>query len=86
MLDTVTRLNFAIPASRRASSNEVSLSLWVPTPLVKKTFLGTRLVNSMQNKLRSGLIFYLFFRFFKKREFYRQVFNRRVGISSHGSF
>src|SRR5262245_60832645 len=38
---TVTRLAVATPASRRASSNDVSMSLCVPTPLVKKIDLGT---------------------------------------------
>src|SRR5207245_9890823 len=38
-----TRIRFwaAIPASRRASSNEVSRSRCFPTPLVKKIRLGT---------------------------------------------
>src|SRR4030067_3517041 len=43
MLDTWTRLYFSIPASRRASSNDVSCSLCRPTPLVKNTFDGTNM-------------------------------------------
>src|SRR6185503_3444271 len=43
MLDTRTRLQAAIPADRSASSNEVSFSLCLPTPLVKNISLGTRL-------------------------------------------
>src|SRR3989304_8569440 len=43
MLDTWTRLYFSIPASRRASSNDVSCSLCLPTPLVKNTFDGTNM-------------------------------------------
>jgi len=38
---TVTRLNFSIPASRSAISNDSSISLCLPTPVVKKTFFGT---------------------------------------------
>src|SRR5690606_17842546 len=41
ILDTWTRLHFSIPASRRASSNECSSSLCVPSPLVKNIFFGT---------------------------------------------
>ena len=41
ILDTVTRLHFSILASLRASSNEERYSLCLPTPLVKKTFVGT---------------------------------------------
>src|SRR6266480_2183274 len=43
MLDTRTRLQAAMPADRRASSNDVSFSLCLPTPLVKNISLGTRL-------------------------------------------
>src|SRR3972149_6399956 len=46
MLETCTRLNFSMPASRRASSNEVSSSLWMPTPFVKKTLLGTNIFST----------------------------------------
>src|SRR5262245_33203163 len=41
MLDTRTRLQAAMPAERRASSNEVSFSRCFPTPLVKNISLGT---------------------------------------------
>lgn len=43
MLDTWTRLQKAIPASLRASSKLASLSLCLPTPLVKKIMLGTNI-------------------------------------------
>ena len=42
MLDTRTRLHAAMPADRRASSNEVSFSRCLPTPFVKKSSLGTK--------------------------------------------
>ena len=41
MLETWTRLNFSIPAFLSASSKDASLSLWMPTPFVKKIFAGT---------------------------------------------
>src|SRR6185437_8417373 len=41
MEETRTRFCEAIPASRRASSKDVSRSLCLPTPLVKKIFFGT---------------------------------------------
>src|ERR1700681_828160 len=41
MLDTRTRLQAAIPADLSASSNEVSFSRCLPTPLVKNISLGT---------------------------------------------
>src|SRR5579863_7889728 len=41
MLDTRTRLQAAMPADRSASSNEVSFSRCLPTPLVKNISLGT---------------------------------------------
>src|SRR6184192_2797118 len=41
MLETRTRLQAAIPADRSASSNEVSFSRCLPTPLVKNISLGT---------------------------------------------
>src|SRR4029077_17868280 len=41
MLDTRTRLHAAMPAERRASSNEVSFSRCFPTPLVKNISFGT---------------------------------------------
>src|SRR5262249_597875 len=40
----------ARPAIRRANSNEASFSLWTPTPLVKKHFLGTIFVGIYHNK------------------------------------
>src|SRR5271170_7925864 len=43
MEDTRTRFCDAMPASRRASSNEVNRSLCLPTPLVKNIFFGTML-------------------------------------------
>src|SRR5580698_7669146 len=43
MEETRTRFCEAMPASLRASSNEVSRSLCLPTPLVKKSFFGTML-------------------------------------------
>ena len=39
--DTRTRFWAAIPASRKASSNEVNRSRCFPTPLVKKIRFGT---------------------------------------------
>src|SRR6476469_5883564 len=41
MLDTRTRLHAAMPAERSASSNEVSFSRCLPTPLVKNISFGT---------------------------------------------
>src|SRR5581483_1401150 len=41
MLETRTRLQAAIPAERSASSNEVSFSRCLPTPLVKNISFGT---------------------------------------------
>src|SRR5713226_8914957 len=46
MLDTRTRLQAAMPAERRASSNEVSFSRCLPTPLVKNSSFGTKLITS----------------------------------------
>src|SRR5664279_3562352 len=43
MEETRTRFCEAMPASRRASSNDVNRSLCLPTPLVKKIFFGTML-------------------------------------------
>src|ERR1700734_2344267 len=59
MEDTRTRFCEAMPASRRASSNEVSRSLCLPTPLVKKIFFGTMLfpnfdVSSVSIKNAAG--------------------------------
>src|SRR5271163_3703120 len=42
--ETRTRFWAAIPASRRANSNEVNRSLCFPTPLVKKRRFGTMLL------------------------------------------
>ena len=44
ILETVTKLNGAIPAERKANSNEVKYSLWIPAPLVKKILVGNNLV------------------------------------------
>src|SRR5579871_528859 len=44
MEDTRTRFCDAMPASRSASSKEVKRSRCFPTPLVKKTLLGTMFV------------------------------------------
>src|SRR5271157_3236283 len=41
--ETRTRFCEAMPASRRASSNDVNRSLCLPTPLVKNSFFGTML-------------------------------------------
>src|SRR6266576_3675389 len=41
MLDTRTRLQAAMPADLSASSNEVSFSRCLPTPLVKNISFGT---------------------------------------------
>src|ERR1041384_4630819 len=46
MLETRTRLQAAMPAERRASSNEVSFSRCFPTPLVKNISLGTNPTTS----------------------------------------
>ncbi len=51
--ETRTKFCAAIPASRSASSNDVSRSLCFPTPLVKKIRLGTMsLPNSLFLRLR----------------------------------
>lgn len=55
MLETVTKLHFSMPASRKASSKERSSSLWTPTPLVKKSFRGTH--GSNLNLPSCGVIF-----------------------------
>src|SRR5215475_10091111 len=46
MLDTRTRLQAAMPAERRASSNDVSFSRCFPTPFVKNISLGTNPITS----------------------------------------
>src|SRR5450759_2806911 len=52
MLDTRTRLHAAIPADRSASSNEVSFSRCLPTPLVKNISLGTNPTTSRSFRVR----------------------------------
>src|SRR6201998_4917445 len=47
MDETRTRFCEAMPASRRASSNEVRRSLCLPTPLVKNGFLGTIFIPNL---------------------------------------
>src|SRR5436190_23768059 len=54
MLDTRTRLHAAIPAERRANSNEVSFSLCFPTPFVKNISLGTNPTTSRSSGLSEG--------------------------------
>src|SRR6266705_5940766 len=57
MLETCTRLSFSIPASFKASSNERSSSRWLPTPLVKKIFVGTRVSpSSTRRRSTSGKV------------------------------
>src|SRR5579864_3238171 len=46
MLETRTRLHAAMPADRSASSNDVSFSRCLPTPLVKNISLGTNPTTS----------------------------------------
>src|SRR5262249_2663719 len=46
MLETVTRLTWAMPASRSASSKLVSCSRWRPMPLVRNIALGTSSIDS----------------------------------------
>src|SRR5262245_3943758 len=46
MLDTRTRLQAAMPAERSASSNDVSFSRCLPTPLVKNISFGTNPTTS----------------------------------------
>src|SRR5882762_5974450 len=46
MLETRTRLQAAMPADRSASSNDVSFSRCLPTPLVKNISLGTNPTTS----------------------------------------
>lgn len=45
MLETYTRLHFSIPAFLRASSKDASLSLCIPTPLVKNICLGIKSIT-----------------------------------------
>src|SRR5919108_1724580 len=51
MEETRTRFCAAMPASRSANSKEVSLSLCLPTPLVRKIRLGT---SSLPKLVSSG--------------------------------
>src|SRR5260370_22199158 len=46
MVETRTRLHAAMPAERRASSNDVSFSRCLPTPFVKNISLGTNPTTS----------------------------------------
>jgi hypothetical protein len=39
--DTVTRLQYATPALRKASSKEANFSLWTPTPRARNICVGT---------------------------------------------
>src|SRR5688572_3969128 len=55
MLDTRTRLQAAMPADRSASSNDVSFSRCLPTPLVKNISLGTNPSTSRSLFLRGEL-------------------------------
>jgi hypothetical protein len=48
MEETVTKLNRAIPAARKAISNEARYSLCLPTPLVKNIRLGTGVIFSFR--------------------------------------
>ena len=43
MLETLTRLNSAMPAFLKASSKLESFSRWRPTPFVRKSFFGTHI-------------------------------------------
>src|SRR3990167_9177201 len=49
MLETPTKLNLAMPASRKASSKEVSRSFAIPTPLVKRSEEHTSELQSQSN-------------------------------------
>src|SRR5256885_16245429 len=55
MLDTRTRLHAAIPAERSASSNDVSFSRCLPTPLVKNISLGTNPTTTRSLSTRGNL-------------------------------
>src|SRR5215475_3080245 len=48
MEETRTRFWAAMPASRRANSKDVSRSLCLPTPLVKKIRLGTMSLDNSE--------------------------------------
>src|ERR1700677_63408 len=56
--ETRTRFCAAMPASRRANSNEVNRSLCFPTPLVKNRRFGTMLLpnaeSSKTNQTQAG--------------------------------
>src|SRR5689334_23447353 len=71
MLDTRTRLQAAMPAERSASSNDVSFSRCLPTPLVKNISFGT-------NPSTSTLLIATFRPFGKLRVVLRDVEGRRV--------
>src|SRR5215470_883167 len=49
MLESRTRLHAAMPADRSASSNDVSFSRCLPTPLVKNISLGTHPTTSSRS-------------------------------------
>src|SRR5215510_12097578 len=55
MLETRTRLHAEIPADRSASSNDVSFSRCLPTPLVKNISLGTNPTTSRSLSTRGKL-------------------------------
>jgi len=44
MLETKIKLQWAMPALRKASSKDANFSLCTPTPFVKNIFLGTMLL------------------------------------------
>lgn len=51
MLDTLTRLQCWMPASRRANSKDWSCSLCLPTPFVKKKYFGIIWVRNMDCRM-----------------------------------
>src|SRR5258706_6138498 len=53
---TRTRLNFSIPASRRAISKLVSFSLWRPTPRVRNPLVGTKRIGLFTVLWASGFV------------------------------
>jgi hypothetical protein len=56
MLETRTRLLEAIPAERKASSKLDRRSLCLPTPLVRKIFLGTNILFRTPFPTRTEII------------------------------
>src|SRR5262245_18709283 len=56
MLLTRTMLKWAIPASRNAISNELSFSLWRPTPFVRNIFFDTNISDPLASGRLFGLI------------------------------